>query len=117
MFELKEYRGHIRNWKALMQELGINGEDIPVNDGGIPERNAREKTILIKGFERWGKDIADHLYGMFAFAIYDNETLVYYNTFKTDKMKSTTARINEVKKWLMHIINEYEIDFLGLENI
>ena len=23
MFKIKEYRGHIRNWKALQEELGL----------------------------------------------------------------------------------------------
>ena len=37
MLELKEYRGHIRNWKALCEELNL--------DAALP-REEREKAIL-----------------------------------------------------------------------
>lgn len=64
MMELKEYRGHIRNWKALCQELSL--------DASLPRRK-REEAILLAGYEKWGAGLADHLYGMFAFAIWDAE--------------------------------------------
>ena len=64
MTELKEYRGHIRNWRALCEELGV--------DPSLG-REEREPAILVKAYEKWGTDIADHLYGMFAFAIWDEE--------------------------------------------
>ena len=64
MLRLKEYRGHIRNWKGLCEELGL--------DLKLPRRE-REEKILIAGYEKWGESIADHLYGMFAFAIWDEE--------------------------------------------
>jgi len=63
MITVKEYRGHIRNWEALCQEFGI--------DKGL-SRKAREEEILIKAYETWGYDMASHLYGMFAFALYDD---------------------------------------------
>lgn len=62
--ELKEYRGHIRNWKALCQELSL--------DASLPRRK-REEAILLAGYQKWGAGLADHLYGMFAFAIWDAE--------------------------------------------
>ncbi|MCQ2416903.1 MAG: asparagine synthase (glutamine-hydrolyzing) [Oscillospiraceae bacterium] len=65
MLELKKYRGHIRNWEALCEELSI--------DKNL-SREQREKEILLKGFSTWGKKLPDHLYGMFAFAIWDQET-------------------------------------------
>lgn len=64
MAEIKEYRGHIRNWNALCEELGI--------DKGA-SREKRETEILVKGYEKWGHSIADHLYGMFAFALWDEK--------------------------------------------
>ncbi len=64
--KLLEYRGHIRNWKALNEELGITSE--------LP-REEREREIIIKAYEKWGHSIADHLYGMFAFAIEDGDEL------------------------------------------
>lgn len=39
MTKVKEYRGHIRNWEALCEELGINK---------TLSREAREDAILVK---------------------------------------------------------------------
>ena len=64
MIQVKTYRGHIRNHKALENELGI---------GNALSREEREEQILIKGYEKWGENIADHLYGMFAFALWDTD--------------------------------------------
>ncbi len=64
MAEIREYRGHIRNWKALCSELGIDS---------TLERNDREKTIIEKAYEKWGHDMADHIYGMFAFYLWDEK--------------------------------------------
>ncbi|MBQ6554687.1 MAG: asparagine synthetase B, partial [Firmicutes bacterium] len=64
MTELKEYRGHIRNWSELCTELGISPQ---------LEAKEREREIIKAGYEKWGADIAEHLYGMFAFALYDSE--------------------------------------------
>ena len=60
MIELKEYRGHIRNWRQLCEELGV--------DSTLP-RTEREKAIVVKAYEKWGTAVADHFYGMFAFAV------------------------------------------------
>ena len=60
--ELKVYRGHIRNWENLCQELGLS-KDLT--------REEREKQILLKGYEKWGYELPNHIYGMFALAIYD----------------------------------------------
>ena len=64
MIEIKDYRGHISNHEALCDELGI-----PQGLG----REERENRILTAAYERWGTEIGDHLYGMFAFALYDTE--------------------------------------------
>lgn len=64
MIKVQEYRGHIRNWKALCEELVI--------DGSL-KREARECEILIKAYEKWGYDMAKHMHGMFAFALWDDE--------------------------------------------
>ena len=62
MIKIKEYRGHIRNWEALCEELGIDK---------TLSRKEREDAILVKAYETWGYDMADHLHGMFAFALWD----------------------------------------------
>lgn len=60
MTEIYEYRGHLRNWKALCAELGV--------DAGL-EAKKREQAIITAAYDRWGRGMADHLYGMFAFAL------------------------------------------------
>ena len=64
MVKVKEYRGHIRNWEALCAELGIEK---------TLSREAREEAILVKAYETWGCKMADHMHGMFAFALWDEE--------------------------------------------
>ena len=64
MIIIKEYRGHIRNWESLCAELGI--------DPSLT-REKREEEILVKAYEKWGYDMADHIYGMFAFALWDEQ--------------------------------------------
>lgn len=64
MIKIKEYRGHIRNWEALCKELKI--------DSGLG-REEREEAILVKAYEVWGSNMADHMHGMFAFALWDEE--------------------------------------------
>jgi len=62
MTEILEYRGHIRNWRALCAELGISPE---------LTREEREPEILRKAYEVWGTEMGNHLHGMFAFALRD----------------------------------------------
>ncbi len=66
MVTLTEYRGHIRNWKALCEELSV--------DASLDAKE-RERQMIIKGYEKWGAQIADHLYGMFAFAVEDGDKI------------------------------------------
>lgn len=62
MNSIIDYRGHIRNWKQLCEELEI---------AYSLAREEREREIVLKAYEKWGHDVADHIYGMFAFAIND----------------------------------------------
>lgn len=64
MIEIREYRGHIRNWRDLCCELNI--------DPSLP-RSERELALITSAYEKWGHDVADHIYGMFAFAIWDDQ--------------------------------------------
>ena len=66
MINLIEYRGHIRNWRNLCNELGI--------DSSLA-RDEREKEIITKAYEKWGRDMGEHLYGMFAFYLKDDEKI------------------------------------------
>ena len=62
MVQVRYYSGYIRNFKKLCEELGIT----PLN------REQREEQILIKGFAKWGTQLPMHLFGAFAFALYDD---------------------------------------------
>ena len=64
MIIVKTYRGHIRNWEELCERLGI---DLTLS------REEREHEILIKAYQTWGCEVADHMHGMFAFALWDEE--------------------------------------------
>ena len=54
MVQVKYFSGYIRNYKKLCTELGIA---LPLS------REDRELQIITKGFEKWGTEIVDHLYG------------------------------------------------------
>ena len=64
MLHLKSYSGHIRNHKVLCEELFI--------EKGL-SREKREEEIIIKSYEKWGSEMGLHLYGMFSFALYNDE--------------------------------------------
>ena len=61
---VKEYRGHIRNWDELCNELNISSS---------LSREEKEKKIIIKAYYKWGYELANHIYGMFSFALWDEE--------------------------------------------
>ena len=54
------YEGYLRNRKQLCKEL-LTGDSTA--------RTETERTILLKGYQRWGRDVVYHLYGGFAFAL------------------------------------------------
>lgn len=97
MIKIKEYRGHIRNWEALCKQLDI--------DPALSREN-REHTILVKAYETWGNDMANHIHGMFAFALWDDEKeqlfclrdqfgtkpFYYYETEDGDLLYGTSIR-------------------------
>ncbi|MBQ8297723.1 MAG: asparagine synthase (glutamine-hydrolyzing) [Ruminococcus sp.] len=116
MIEVKEYRGHIRNWQALCAELGI--------DAAL-SREEREIEILKKAYETWGYGMAEHMHGMFAFALWDAEEqklfclrdrfgtkpFYYYETADGELLYGTTIRkiidqpgfVKELNKELLQI--------------
>lgn len=65
MIEIKTYCGHIRNHKSLCEQLDI--------DTALP-REEKENQIIIAAYKKWGGDMANHIYGMFSFALYDTDT-------------------------------------------
>ncbi len=97
MVTLKKYIGHIRNHKALCEELGI--------DTALP-RKEKEEAIIVAAYQKWGGDMANHIYGMFSFALFDSERdtlfclrdqfgtkpFYYYVTDGGDLLYGTTIR-------------------------
>ena len=88
--------------------------DVCMGDSGfkgqknkVPPKNDDTQRIL-------ALDAATSITG---YAVYDDGELVGYGTFKTNKELSTTARINEVKKWLQKVLENWQVNFVGLENI
>ena len=61
---LKAYRGHIRNHKELCEILGICH---------TLSRDTMERKIVVKAYQKWGYEMANHIYGMFSFALWDDE--------------------------------------------
>ena len=77
MITVQEYKGHIRNWKALCKELSV--------DASLP-REQREKEIIVKAYLKWGDEMANYFHGMFAFALFDetkNECFCLRDQFGT----------------------------------
>ena len=68
MTEVLEYRGHIRNWRALCGELGISPD---------LSREEREPVILREAYAKWGTGMGDHLHGMFACALREESGRIF----------------------------------------
>ncbi len=56
------FNGEIYNYKTLKIELGTMGHKF---------KSDSDTEVIIHGYEQWGKDVVNHLRGMFAFAIWD----------------------------------------------
>ena len=67
--EIRYYSGYIRNYKKLCEELSIPAD---------LSREEREARILVKAYETWQLSMMEHLYGMFAFALFDKEQKKIY---------------------------------------
>ena len=97
-----------KQWrKRPMCEKCVAGNTNKVQKNKVPIKTIDTQRILA----------LDAATGTTGYSIYDDGVLVSYGTYKTDSTQDTTTRINEVKKWLKTIIDDYEIDFIGLEDI
>lgn len=63
------YTGEVYNFKELRDELKARGHTF---------RTSSDTEVVLRAYLEWGEDLAQHLHGMFAFAIWDavRETLV-----------------------------------------
>lgn len=111
--EMKCPEGHLqaqtyRQWRKRPQcEICLAGDPYKVKKNKVPIKGIDTQRIL-------ALDAATTITG---YAIYDNGTLVNYGTYKANKELDTEQRINEVKKWLIAAIKEWEPDFIGIEHI
>ena len=87
-------------------EVCIAGDRFKVKKNKVPQKEPDTTRIL-------ALDAATNITG---YSIYDDGVLVSYGTYRA-KDGSAEQRINEMKKWLRAAIEEWEPDFVGLENI
>ena len=59
------FNGEIYNFVELKDELKSKGHKF---------KNKSDTEVIIHGYEEWGKNVVEHLRGMFAFAIWDQNT-------------------------------------------
>jgi asparagine synthase (glutamine-hydrolysing) len=59
------YSGEVYNFRELRRELEGHGHRF---------RTRSDTEVVLQAYLRWGGDIADHLNGMFAFAVWDRRT-------------------------------------------
>ena len=93
--------------KKPLCDICLAGDTTKVQKNKVPPKNEDTRRIL-------ALDAATTING---YAIYDNDVLISYGTFKVNKDLPIIERINKVKKWLTAAITDWQIDFLGLENI
>ena len=96
-----------KQWrKHPVCETCMAGDIYKVKKNKVPLK--QKDTIRIVAL-----DAATNITG---YAIYDNKTLVSYGIYKAQG-ETAEERINDIKKWLMAAIEEWEPDFCGIENI
>ena len=96
------------NWrKHQLCEQCMAGDPFKIKKNKVPIKKIDTQRIL-------ALDAATNITG---YSIYDDRVLVNYGTYKVDATLPTDERINNVKKWLITVINEWEPDFVGIENI
>ena len=97
-----------RQWrKHITCDKCMAGDPFKVKKNKVPIKKIDTERVL-------ALDAATNITG---YAIYDNNVLVSYGTYKADASKDATERINEVKHWLEAVIKEWQPDFVGIEHI
>lgn len=96
------------NWrKHKICDACMAGDPYKIKSKKIPKKGENTQRIL-------ALDAATSITG---YALYDNKVLINYGTFKTNTNDPSTERINQVKNWLKSVLNEWDPDFVGVENI
>lgn len=96
------------NWrKHMICEQCMAGDPYKIKKNKVPIKKIDTTRVLA----------LDAATGITGYSIYDDRVLVSYGTYKVDKNLPTEERINMIKKWLVAALQEWEPDFVGLENI
>lgn len=93
--------------KYKLCDICLAGDPYKVKKNKVPPKGTDTQRIL-------ALDAATSITG---YAIYDDKVLVGYGTYKTNSSLEATERINQVKHWLKAALNEWQPDFVGIENI
>ena len=110
--EMQCPKGHIQmrtygEWrKHPICEVCMAGDIKKVKKNKVPIKNPNTVRIL-------ALDAATNITG---YSLHDDGVLVAYGTYKAPE-STTEERINNMKKWLITVIDEWQPDFIGLENI
>ncbi len=67
--QIRYFSGYIRNFKALCAELGV--------DAAL-SHSEREEAILKAAYLKWGLEMTDRIYGMFAIGLWDEASQKLY---------------------------------------
>lgn len=111
--EMRCPEGHIQfktygEWrKHPICEQCLAGDPYQIKKNKVPIKKIDTYRIL-------ALDAATKITG---YAIYDDNTLVNYGTYRANEEADATTRINEIKHWLEAAINDWQPDFIGFENI
>lgn len=84
---------------------------------GGNEKKIKKNIVPIKKIDTQRVLALDAATNITGYAVFDNGDLVSYGIFKTDVDKTLEARINQVKIWLKTVIQTWEPDFVGVEEI
>lgn len=85
----------------------IAGDPFKVKKNKVPPKMDDTSRILA----------LDAATGTTGYAIYDNKVLVHYGHYKVNTGITAEERINNFKYWLKAALEEWEPDFVGIENI
>ena len=96
------------NWrKHQICEQCMAGDPFKIKKNKVPIKKIDTVRILA----------LDAATGTTGYSIYDNRELVSFGTYTADASLATEERINNVKQWLKAALEEWEPDFVGIENI
>lgn len=110
VFECPEGHMVTSSWKKLRNNLSC-----PICENNV-YKNIETTTVKqkAKGVNRiLALDQATHITG---YALFDNEKLVTYGTFKTTTTDEI-ARDKQIAEWLVSAIHNWKPDYIGLEGI